>query len=54
MRSLLAIATLALAASPAMAAGSFGVPAPLIGAGIPAAIVVGAAFVIVRFLKRRT
>jgi len=53
MRSLLGVLFTMLVVSPAMAEGSFGVPAPLIGAGIPAAILVGATFVAVKVLRRR-
>lgn len=53
MRTFLGAFALLSIATPAMAEGVFGVPAPLIGAGIPVAIVVGAAFLVSELRRRR-
>lgn len=59
MRTFLAV-VFAIAASPAFAALAtpnvfrpFAAPAPLIGAGIPVALVVGGALLVSRFIKKQ-
>ena len=42
-----------IAASPALAGGSSGVPAPLVGFGLPAMLAVGGVLLVSRFFKRK-
>lgn len=53
MRAFFGAFALLSTATPAMAEGTFGAPAPLIGAGIPVAVVVGAAFLVSELRRRR-
>ena len=51
MRVMFATVCLIIAATPAMA-GTYGVPAPLLGVGLPAAAAVGGVLLVARLFKK--